>query len=308
MSELAKRVAVAAVGIPTVLGLAFLGGWYLAIPLALFAALGCHEVARFARQKGVRSIEPLGIAMAVALVLAASWHPTFPSYAPWALGVLVAGSGVALVVSLGVRGASEAPLMAVSVTLLGAVYVGGALAFASLLHALPSTAGWEGGQPSPWAGLVAVALPLAVTWVGDAAAFFAGTAWGKAKLAPSISPNKSWVGFWAAVVGGAAAAAVWLVVARSVLEPLVGGPAGDGAIGAGNGGAMGLVVMAGVGALLACLAVVGDLVESLLKREAGVKDSGTFFPGHGGVMDRIDSLLFTIPISYVALLLLGGLP
>lgn len=296
MSELGKRVAVAAVGIPAVLGLAYLGGWFLSVPLALFAALGCHEVARFARKKGVQPLEPIAIAMAVALVFAAAWRPAFGDYAPWASGVILGGSGLALVLVLGARGTDEAPLMAVSVTVLGAIYVGGALAFASLLHALPTTGAWAGAQTTSWAGLVAVALPLAVTWVGDAAAFFAGSAWGNAKLAPSISPNKSWVGFWAALIGGAVAAALWLVAARAILQP---------ASGPGLGG---LLVMTGVGAAIACVAVVGDLVESLLKREAGVKDSGTFFPGHGGVMDRIDSLLFTLPVSYVALVIIGGLP
>lgn len=298
MSELSKRVAVAAVGIPAVLGVAYLGGWFLAFPVAFFAALGCHEVARFARQRNDRPFEPLAMGMAVALVLAAAWRPTLSSYAPWALGIIVGGAGASLVIALGARATTEGPLSAVSTTVLGAVYVGGALAFAPLLHALPGASGWEGGQPSAWGGLVAVAFPLAVTWIGDAAAFFAGTAWGRAKLAPSISPNKSWVGFWAAVSGGAVAGVLWLLVARSVLT---GAPAGD-------SGATGLAVMAGVGGAVACAAVVGDLVESLLKREAGVKDSGTFFPGHGGVMDRIDSLLFTIPLSYAALVLLGGLP
>ncbi len=294
MSELSKRVAVAAVGIPSVLALAYLGGWFLAAPLALFAALGVREVARFAEKKEVAPFEALGVAMAVVLVLTASWRPTFPTFAPWAFGVVIVGSGVGLVAALGGRGPGRAPLAAVSVTVLAAVYVGGALAFGSLLHALPGAAGWELGDAAAWAGLVAVALPLAVTWIGDAAAFFAGSAWGQAKLAPSISPNKSWVGFWAALVGGAVAGVLWLVAARAVF--------------AGGGGVVGLALMAAVGAGVAGAAVVGDLVESLLKREAGVKDSGTFFPGHGGVMDRIDSLLFTIPLSYVALVVLGGVP
>lgn len=296
MSELGKRVAVAAVGIPVVLGLAYLGGWFLGIPLAVFAALGCRELTAFALQRGVRPMEGLAAAMAIALVLLATWRTDFAAFAPWAYGTVAAGAGVSLVTALKTRGAAEAPLTAIAVTLLTAVYLGGALAFAPLLHALPAAAWGEGGQ-SPWAGLVAVALPLAVTWMGDAAAFFAGTAWGKAKLAPSISPNKSWVGFWAALAAGAAAGALWLIAARVILD-----------VGAGTGSAAGVAVMAVVGGFVACMAVVGDLVESLLKREAGVKDSGTFFPGHGGVLDRIDSLLFTFPTAYAALVALGGLP
>jgi phosphatidate cytidylyltransferase len=139
-----------------------------------------------------------------------------------------------------------------------------------------------------------VALPLAATWIGDASAVVAGSAWGRerAKLAPTISPNKSWVGFWAALLGGAGAAVLWLAIAvRHVpeLEPVP------------------FAAMAVGGALLAFAAVLGDLAESLLKREAGVKDSGTFFPGHGGVLDRIDSLIFTLPGAYGVLLLLTWL-
>ena len=97
------------------------------------------------------------------------------------------------------------------------------------------------------------------------------------------------------------AAVVWLYVVRSVG---VDAPAGESLFG--NLG--GAPVLALAGAMIAVAAVVGDLVESLLKREAGVKDSGTFFPGHGGILDRVDSLLFTIPAAYLTLGLLSGAP
>jgi phosphatidate cytidylyltransferase len=171
------------------------------------------------------------------------------------------------------------------------MYVGLMLGFAPLLHGLPVASGWATGADAREAGLVVLALPLAATWIGDAAAFFAGSAWGRTrrKLAPSISPNKSWVGFWAGVAGASLAAVLWHAVASARMPALSVGGVG---------------AMAVTGALLGVAAVLGDLVESLLKREAGVKDSGTFFPGHGGVMDRIDSLLFTIPAAYVLLWLL----
>lgn len=304
MSELALRTAVAAVAIPVVLGLVYLGGWFLSAPVALFAALGTHELARLAREEGVRPLEWVGAPAAATLVFAASWRPSFSAFAPLALVILGAATVTALVAALWTRSAAEAPLGAVAVTLLGAVYVGLTLAFVPLLHALPSQAGWSPRSGSvAGAGFAAVALPLAVTWVGDAAAYFAGSAWGRAgaRLAPSISPNKSWVGFWAALLGGAVAAVTWMYVAISAgVAP----PVGQGIFGSLGG----VPVLAVAGAAIACAAVLGDLVESLLKREAGVKDSGAFFPGHGGVLDRVDSLLFTIPAAYVILTLLGALP
>ncbi len=198
----------------------------------------------------------------------------------------------ALLETMRCRGPEGHPLSAAAVTLFGSVYAGLSLAFVPLLHALPSERVWGAGAGDPWVGLMVVALPLAATWVGDSAAYFAGSAWGKKKLAPTISPNKSWVGFWAAVGGAGVAAGIWFEVVQARLPGIA--PAG-------------LIVFTFGGAVLGVSAVVADLLESLLKREAGVKDSGGFFPGHGGVLDRFDSLLFTIPTSYLLLVILAGL-
>lgn len=291
MSELAKRWAVAGVGIPTVLGLFYLGGWYLALPLAIFAVLATLECYRLAAAKGMSALTWIGATTSAGLVACAAWQPTYGGFAPVALALLAAAAVVSLVASLAVRGPERKPLGSVAVTLFGSLYGGLSLSFALLLSALPAVDGWAGSPPVRGAGLMVVALPLAATWVGDASAFFAGTAWGKSKLAPSISPNKSWIGFWGNLIGAAAAAAVWYRVAEPRLPSMDLG---------------GIWVVAVMGASLGLAAVIGDLVESLLKREAGVKDSGTFFPGHGGVLDRIDSLVFTIPLAYVALRILGG--
>jgi phosphatidate cytidylyltransferase len=132
-----------------------------------------------------------------------------------------------------------------------------------------------------------VLLPLLTTWAGDSAGYFFGSAWGRAKLAPHVSPGKTWVGAVAGLGGSALAAVVlttWMVGGRPALE-------------------LDVPTAAAIGLLLGAVGQLGDLVESMLKREAGVKDSGSLLPGHGGVLDRVDSLLFSIPAAWGLLVL-----
>jgi phosphatidate cytidylyltransferase len=288
VSDLVKRWAVAAVGIPSVLGLLYLGGWPLAVPLAALAALGSLEYYRMAASRSAVALRWIGAGGAAGFVLAASWRPAFSDFAPVALGLLVVLTAATLIGMISVRSPEDRPLASAAVTLFGSVYVGLPLAFVPLLHSLSDAHGWSAAGTA-WVGALVVALPLASTWLGDAVALFAGTAWGSGGLAPSISPNKSWVGVWGGLAGAGVAGAVWFLVAGSRLPGLpVSGPLG---------GAL-------VGVLLGMAAIVGDLAESLLKRDAGVKDSGSFFPGHGGVLDRLDALIFTLPAAYVMLVVL----
>lgn len=295
MSELSKRVAVAVVAIPIVLALVYFGDWFVAIPLAVFAAWGAHEVFRFAREKEVEPIEWVGVSASASFVLVAAWRPVFPEFAPFALAIVMTASVLAALEAMRTRGPEGKPLSAAAVTVFGAIYTGLALGFMPLLLGLPEHQGWTAGAADPLASLYIVALPLVATWVGDASAYFAGTWWGKgrARLAPTISPNKSWVGFWANLAGAAVAGIAWLAVAGARLPDLADA---------------GVLPFALVGAILGFAAVIGDLLESVFKREAGLKDSGGLFPGHGGVLDRIDSLIFTIPASYGLLILLANLP
>ena len=171
MTELGKRVAVAAVGIPVVVGLVYLGGWFFSVPLAAFAAWGAHELARMAAERDVRALEWVAAPATALMVLAATWQPSFTAFAPLALALIAAATLAAFLGALWLRGPAASPLGAAAVTVLGVLYVGLALAFAPLLHALPLQAGWElSSVGTAGAGLAAVALPLAVTWVGDAAA------------------------------------------------------------------------------------------------------------------------------------------
>jgi len=289
VSELSKRWAVAAVGVPIVLVLLYFGGWPIALVVAVFAALGARECYRIADHVGVAALDWLGAGTAAALVLAAASEPTFAGFAPLALGLVGTMTAVALVSAMALRGPARKPLEVVAITIFGTIYAGLSLAFVPLLHAMPAERLWTYGSSvggaGQWGGLLLVALPLAATWIGDAAAFFGGRAWGKGGLAPTISPKKSWAGVWTGLLGAGAAGLIWWLVARAVLPAQPLGP----------------VTAAAVGVFLGVCAILGDLAESLLKREAGVKDSGTLFPGHGGVLDRLDALTFTLPAAYGAL-------
>jgi phosphatidate cytidylyltransferase len=291
VSEIAKRWLVAGIGVPVVVALLYVGGLALAAAVAVLAGLGACECYRLADRSEIAALDALGVGAAAAMVVLAAWYPRFSAFAPPALSLIGALALLSLVVALRVRGPSQRPHEAVAITVFGSLYGGLSLAFVPLLRAMPDVGGWARADMESWGGLTVVALPLAATWIGDAVALFAGRAWGNGGLAPTISPKKSWIGVWAGLTGAAAAGSAWWFVARSLLpgQP-IGGPA----------------VAAGVGVLLGIAAVLGDLAESLLKREAGVKDSGAVFPGHGGVLDRLDALTFTLPAAYLALAFLDA--
>lgn len=137
-------------------------------------------------------------------------------------------------------------------------------------------------------GWLALLLVLAIVWVSDIAAYFAGRAFGRTKLAPRISPGKTWAGVWGALAAVAVYAALVFTLAQKAFDTttLAGQP---------------IVWWIGGAILLAVGGILGDLFESWLKRQAGVKDSGSLLPGHGGVLDRIDALLPVLPLAYLML-------
>lgn len=288
--ELLRRVAVAAVGIPVVLGALWFGGWVLGGLVALVAVLAVREFYGLARARGVRPFEGLGMSAAAATVLLATAYPTPVEAGPPAAGVLLLVTFLALVAGVWLRWPDGEPLAAVGTTVTGVVYVGFALAFVPILRWLPATApGALTGNR--WDATAFVLLPLVATWVGDTAAYLAGSAWGRRKIAPSVSPGKTVVGTVAGLLGstaGGAVVAAWALADFPALRVSV-------------------ATGAWIGAALGVAAQVGDLAESVLKREAGVKDSGTVLPGHGGFLDRVDSLLFAIPATWALLLLAGVL-
>ena len=158
----------------------------------------------------------------------------------------------------------------------------GAVSFGALYFGLPVAAMAELQSRSPWLFF----LLLAIVWLGDGAAYYVGTSWGRRRLAPRVSPNKSWEGAAAAALVAVLSAAAWSVWRAGALDWT-------------------LIALA---LITSIAAQVGDLVESLIKRGAGVKDSGTLLPGHGGFLDRFDALAFAAPVWWLALELTARLP
>lgn len=304
------RILVAVVAVLLVVLILRVGGWLLALPVALLAAFGTMEAYRLADPSAetVGWSQVAGAATAALLPILALRADSYVDFAPQAMGALGALAVVSLVLGIakGTKQASRNSGMSRTAILpFGAAYVGVPLALAVLLHGLPAAEGWTvsgaaapaGSTPEPagwlglfgsadaWAGCGLVMLPLAVTWVGDSAAFLVGRRWGRRRLAPGISPGKTWEGSAAGLLGAIAAAAIWVWLASSLVP----------------GAGFDPVPTVVLGAMTGVCAQVGDLAESLFKRAAGVKDSGSFFLSHGGILDRIDSLLFSFPAAYVAI-------
>ena len=279
-------MAVSVVGIPLILAALYMGGWWFGVVVAAVAMIATAEVFGLVAARGGRPFGVVGILASGAIVLLATAAPTPSGAGAYILAVLVALVLMTLTGSVWLRWPAGEPQAAVATTLLGSVYVGGTLAFAVFLRHLPTAP----SASSTWSATGFVMLPLVAVWVGDSAAFFAGHAWGRRKLFPGVSPGKTVAGGVAGLIGSTVAG---VVVSAGTLSPLDG---------------VGLSLPAGalVGAVIGVAAPLGDVAESVLKREAGVKDSGNILPGHGGLLDRMDSLLFSFPVAYGVLVLIGA--
>ncbi len=273
LNETLNRVAVALVGIPVALGAIFLGGWVLAGVLAAAAAATAYEIVRMAARKGARPLLVVAVGGAAAVVLAAGVGPSRGLANPLPAAVLAMVAIAAATAAIWVRGVEGEPLLSVALTTFAAGYAA-LLGFGLLLRHLP-------GIDGPWHGAAVLAAPVVLTWVSDTSAYFGGRLFGRRKLIPRVSPGKTVAGAVSAVLGAVAAGAAFAVLLSRF-------PAY----------APSLVEGAAFGLLVSVVAQVGDLAESLFKRDAGVKDSGTLFFGHGGAFDRFDSLLFTLPLGY----------
>lgn len=275
-ADLPRRAASASVFVPAVGALLWLGGWYLFALVVLVVARGSWEWFRLAANAGYRPAAGVGSALAVGWCV---WLQLFglTHVALFVTGAVMAAFAVALARALtrGVESFSANALVS-----LGALFYLGLLGSGPLLISVDD--GLLGGSvgDSDLARLLLVVL-LSV-WLADAAAYGCGSLWGKARLVPTISPGKTRVGF----AGGLGGGLLPLVFYRwiSVLS---------------FGELLGMLVIVSLAGQL------GDIVESAIKRDFGVKDAPLLIPGHGGVLDRFDSLLFAFPAAYLYLSALG---
>ena len=277
--NLVVRIAFAIPAIALTVVALWRGGWILAALLAALGVLGAREVYDFARRQGVTPLSEFGYLAAALIPFAAVWAIVgdVSQGMARALTLALAGALWLIAVLIGAvawRTPAERPLSAIAVTIFGSLYASALLACIVVIrHGAQSDA-------HPLGSTVLAILPLAVTWICDTCAMAGGTFIGGPKLAPVLSPRKTVAGAVAGTVGAVVAALAYgpLVLDRVALhlDPLK----------------LGTIGLAVAGA-----AQVGDVAESLLKREVGLKDSSHVIPGHGGVLDRLDSLYFVLPVS-----------
>ena len=273
--NLVQRIAVAVVAIPVVVGIIWLGGWTLAATLAVLGVLGAREIYDFARRQGIEPLERTGWLAAAGIPLLAYWAKG--SETRWAEPALYLGAVwlmFTLTVAMARRGPSGRPLTSVSITMFACLYASGMLTFLiAIRHG-------SGAATRPLAYVLLTLFPLVITWICDTAAMAVGTAVGGPKLAPVLSPKKTNAG----AVGGTVAGVITaLALGKLVLNRQ------------GWSFTPGQLLLFGLA--VSIVGQIGDVAESLFKREAGLKDSSTLIPGHGGVLDRLDSLYFVIPTA-----------
>ena len=265
MTNLISRVLVGVVGLPLVLGLAWLGGWWLAAVVLVASFVAVHEFVTVTRP--LRPLAPaLYLGVVFAIVLAQTCGPV------WMLGGWLATFVFAFAASALAK--TRAPsTVAIGATVLGAAWIAFGLGHLLLVRDMHER------------GRLLLFTVLLTVWAADTFAYFGGRIVGRHKLAPSISPGKTWEGFVIGSLAGVFVSFVALYDTRhtylSVWRAIV------------------------LGAVVVLAAVVGDLFESMLKRDMQVKDTGRLLGGHGGILDRVDALLFAGPAAYYLVLGFG---
>lgn len=250
-------------GAVTMAALFFGGVWGVAAVVAVIAAIACIELFAMSRRERRMPNEAVALTAVVAMPFAAAWHGSTGLTAVVAALVISALFWHVLI--------RQIRLADTSITVFGAVYVGFTLSHLVLIREME-------------AGTLLALTTIVSVWANDVFAYLVGSTFGRHRLAPRISPHKSWEGLVAGTLG---TIGVW--AAAGMLFDLPVTPPW----------------LALIGALASVAAVIGDLAESRFKREVRVKDSGTLLPGHGGFLDRFDSFIMVSIVTYYALFAAG---
>jgi phosphatidate cytidylyltransferase len=246
------------------------GGVFYTLGVGIMVTLCILEYAELLRHQKLRPHTELLLGISLLLLVLVEVIASQTGRDPWAavhicervLGLMMALAFAAIFLMELMRGNPEAGLMNAAANFFGIFYIGLMLAYTLLLRFVPD-------------GLVYVFFAMLVTWANDSCAYFIGSHYGRHKLAPRISPKKSVEGALAGLAGGMLAAVIVTLIAAKPFWPML-----------------------ALAVLTVAAGQFGDLVESIIKRNAGVKDSGSFLPGHGGALDRFDSMLLAAPAVY----------
>jgi phosphatidate cytidylyltransferase len=267
-----KRVISGALGAVFWLGLIFWGGLPYALSIVVLVVWGIKEYTDLLKCQGFRPQTQVILFISLLLLAVIYIVTNYPvlidgnplQHSERFLTLMLIVTFFIIFTNELIGGTPEQGLVNAAVNLFGTVYIGFLFAYMLLLRYLP-------GRD----GLFYVLFTVLVTWFNDTSAYFVGIKFGKHKLSPKISPKKSVEGSVAGLFGGLIAAVLLGIIFKKPLLLM---------------GLMGIIVVVG--------GQCGDLIESIIKRNAGVKDSGAFLPGHGGVLDRFDSLLTAAPLVY----------
>ncbi len=292
MSELVKRIAVAVIGIPLFIGMLYLGGWWFTIFVMLISVGTLIEFFNLNSQKEAIAVRASSIVIGGLLPLV--FYYTFTEYYPLAaffmiVSILIATPAISL--SFEIFSGRKNATLNFSSAISGIFYISLPLISMIILRNFKPLSELMPGNTLDFFELWGytdfawlVLLVLSAIWICDSAAYFGGRAFGKHKLFERVSPKKTWegavCGFAGAIIGSYFLGQALLPTHPAYLTIVIGAVAGS-------------------------FGQLGDLGESLLKRDAGIKDSSNFFPGHGGFLDRFDSVLFVFPLLTATLIISG---
>lgn len=264
-----KRLLTVLACVPIIFFCTWLGGWLFFVLVAILALLSLYEFYTLMNKKGYSPSYVIGIPVTLFFVWLTSYTVKHPLWEPYAIGILTTAIIVTFTGGLFLKKAQDSTVNA-SITLLGILYIGWMFCYLILIRELNPTGSLFWNNHGAYLFFLIISI-----WACDTFAYLIGTYFGKVKLTPFISPKKT--------VEGSVAGFFISIVAAFIFSQFTG---------------MNSLHAIILGTIIGFVSQVSDLVESLIKRDAGVKDSSNFVPGHGGVLDRMDSFILTAPIMY----------